>query len=761
MVLNNNGFLFMNTKKTQLSVIIASLLFTPLTFAASVTSVKANEGDHVVMVDDVVNSNDGGNAVDADGKNASIDTNGREIISSGDRTSAVKAGNGGTVNVNNSKIFVYGNHSRGISAGANSQVNVNESAITVKRDDGTGTDTGTDSVGVFAEGILKIQKSKIITEQNNGHAAVISGNGVLDLQDSSLISKHNSALNITGQNAEVLLKNSTAKGNNAAIIVNGQSAGRVHLMKSTISSDKGILADAGQNSGLEIDASGQSALSGITVVPTGSTLNMRLSDNSTWVSGGDSAVTNLSLDKSTLVISGTDARKNVGNIVTVTGDYLGNNGTVVFNTVLGDDNSSTDKLVVQGNTRGKTFVTVNRIGGSGAQTLNGIELIHVDGQSDGEFIQKGRITAGAYDYRLGRGSGDSSGNWYLTSGKNTLGLTPNQELPPDRLDNDIRPEAGSYTANIAAANRMFIMRLAERPGIVSQPGIEDSERNGTSLWIRHKGEHNRWHDSSGQLRTQGNRYVLQMGGDLAQWSRNGDDSWHLGIMAGYGSDNNSTESARTGYHSKGSVKGYTTGLYGTWYEDETHKGAYVDAWAGYSWFDNYIKGYGLSGESWKSNGFTASLETGYVWKAGEFTGSKGSLNEWYVQPQTQVIWMGVKADKYRESNGTHVESLGDGNFLTRLGVKTWIKSHHKMDEGKFRDFSPFIEVNWLHNTHDFGTRMNGVMVHQAGTRNTGEVKTGVLGQINPHLNLWGDVGVQTGDKGYNAISATLGLKYIF
>ncbi|WP_141220189.1 hypothetical protein [Escherichia coli] len=59
------------------------------------------------MVDDVVNSNDGGNAVYADGKNASIDTNGREIISSGDHTSAVKAGNGGTVNVNNSKIFVY------------------------------------------------------------------------------------------------------------------------------------------------------------------------------------------------------------------------------------------------------------------------------------------------------------------------------------------------------------------------------------------------------------------------------------------------------------------------------------------------------------------------------------------------------------------------------------------------------------------------------------------------------------------------------
>ncbi|HAH9279669.1 TPA: autotransporter outer membrane beta-barrel domain-containing protein, partial [Escherichia coli] len=61
----------------------------------------------------------------------------------------------------------------------------------------------------------------------------------------------------------------------------------------------------------------------------------------------------------------------------------------------------------------------NHTGGSGAQTLNGIELIHVDGQSDGEFTQTGRIAAGAYDYTLGRGTGANHGNWYLTSSKNT------------------------------------------------------------------------------------------------------------------------------------------------------------------------------------------------------------------------------------------------------------------------------------------------------------------------------------------------------
>ncbi|HDW3997370.1 TPA: autotransporter outer membrane beta-barrel domain-containing protein, partial [Escherichia coli] len=278
----------------------------------------------------------------------------------------------------------------------------------------------------------------------------------------------------------------------------------------------------------------------------------------------------------------------------------------------------------------------------------------------------------------------------------------------------------------------------------------------------HEGGHNRWRDGTGQLKTQGNRYVVQLGGDIAQWGRGETDRWYLGVMAGYGNDHNNTDSVRTGYRSKGSVNGYSTGLYATWFaNDETHNGAYLDTWAQYGWFDNHVKGDGLPGESWKSKGLTASLETGYTWKAGEFSGSHGSLNEWYVQPQAQVVWMGVKADEHRESNGTRVESTGDGNVRTRLGVKTWIKGHNRMDDGKSREFRPFVEVNWLHNTREFGTRMNGVTVHQDGARNIGEVKAGVEGQINNRLNLWGNVGVQAGDRGYSDTSAMLGVKYTF
>ncbi|TZE44177.1 autotransporter outer membrane beta-barrel domain-containing protein [Escherichia coli] len=672
-----------------------------------------------------------------------------QIITSGKNSHGIHASQG-NLTVSDSDIKTTGNNARGISISNKAVIDLNNVSIT--------TWGGERADGLVVSGVLKGRNLAVLAEGSNSYAAVMADTGVLDLQGSSLVSKQYAALDFTNQGnsrtgAIATFGDSSLHGNTAAILATN-SVGQIDMINSTARSDMGILANIGSNAEITVDASQKSVLSGTTSVATGSTLNILLSDGASWISGGDSTVTNLLLDNGNLVISGPDATRNVGNVVTVTGDYRGNNGNIEFNTVLAGDDSATDKLIVQGNTSGKTFVTVNKAGGSGAQTLNGIELIHVDGQSDGEFTQTGRIAAGAYDYTLGRGTGVNSGNWYLTSGKNSP--------IPDSHNNDLRPEAGTYTANLVAANTMFVTRLHERLGQMQYTDVITGEQKNTSMWMRHEGGHNRWHDASGQLKTQSNRYVVQLGGDIAQWGWGKTDRWHLGVMAGYGNDHSSTDAARTGYRSKGSVNGYSTGLYATWYaDDETHKGAYLDTWAQYGWFNNYVKGDGLQGESWKSKGLTASLETGYTWKAGEFSGSQGSLNEWYIQPQAQIVWMGVKADKHRENNGTRVESTGDDNVRTRLGVKTWIKGHNKMDDGKSREFSPFVEVNWLHNTRDFGTRMNGVTVHQDGARNIGEVKTGVEGQINPHLNLWGNVRVQVGDKGYNDTSAMLGVKYTF
>ncbi|GAJ68772.1 outer membrane autotransporter barrel domain-containing protein [Edwardsiella piscicida] len=454
----------------------------------------------------------------------------------------------------------------------------------------------------------------------------------------------------------------------------------------------------------------------------------------------------------TIVIGHNDANNNpvAGTTLTVNGNYIGDGGHLQFNTVLGNDSSLTDKLVVTGDTSGKTGVSITNAGGKGDEAINGIEIISIGGSSAGEFTQDGRIVAGAYDYSLVRGKGDSSNNWYLVNNGNPVPQP------------DVRPEGGSYVENLAAANKMFNTTLHDRLGETQYIDAITGEKKVTSLWLRQIGSHNGWHDSSGQLKTQSNSYVSQLGGDIAQWSSDGLDRAHFGLMAGYGNNKNNTHSSVTSYSSKGSVSGYSVGAYGTWFANDVDKaGLYVDSWLQYSWFNNHVNGQELSDESYSSKGITASVETGYTFKMGEFTGSHGMRNQWFIQPQAQAIWMGVRADDHRENNGTRVNNDGDGNVQTRLGLRLYSKGHHAMDAGKEREFEPFIEANWLHNTRSFSTTMDGVRITQAGARNLGEVKVGIEGQINPRVNLWGNVGTQMGDKGYNDTSAMVGIKYNF
>ncbi|WP_145579320.1 autotransporter outer membrane beta-barrel domain-containing protein [Yersinia massiliensis] len=427
---------------------------------------------------------------------------------------------------------------------------------------------------------------------------------------------------------------------------------------------------------------------------------------------------------------------------TIDGNYTGDNGTVVFNTILAGDASITDRLVITGNTAGQSFVTVNNIGGNGARTSEGIKIIDVGGDSTGQFTLNGRAVAGAYEYFLYQGSVSSpaDGDWYLRT-----------------QADDRRPEPASYTANLAAANTMFVSSLADRAGETLYTDIFTGEEKSTSLWLRNEGSHNRSRDDSGELKTQDNRYVMQLGGDVAQWSRNTQDLWRVGVMAGYANSSSSSVAQGTGYRSTGSANGYSLGVYGTWFEQGREEtGVYVDSWLQYSWFNNEVSGEGLTTEKYDSKGFSASVESGYTFQVGQ-----SEHQNYFIQPKAQMVWMGVKADSHTETNGTVVTGEGNNNIQTRLGVKAFISPIPKEDKGSTPTFKPYVEANWIHNTKDFGTTLDGMTVKQAGAGNVAELKVGVEGQINNKLNLWGNVGQQVGNKGYSDSSITLGVKYNF
>ena len=684
--------------------------------------------------------------------------------------------------------------------------------------DATIETSGASSTGIYAASSSKTELGNNATITVNGVSAhaVYSTNATVNLGENATINVNSSAkaasyskaprglyaasrgaINLAGGAAITMAgdhsNESYAISTETGGIVDGSTGGRF-LIDGDLHAAGATAATSSlpqQNSTIKLNMTDNSLWSGASYITSATAgtgvISLQMSD-ATWNMTNSSTLTDLTLNGGSVVNFG-HADGEPWQTLTINEDFTGNGGKLVFNTVLNDDTSETDKLKVLGNTAGNAFVVVNNIGGTGAQTIEGIEIIEVAGNSDGTFEKAGRIVAGAYDYNVVQ----KGSNWYLTS---FIPAPPDPEDPdpvdphdPDPVDPDpvdpidpdpvdpvdpiipepeepvappvteqqYRPEAGSYLANNYAANTLFMTRLHDRLGETQFVDMLTGEKKVTSLWMRNVGAHTRFKDGSGQLKTQSNSYVMQLGGDLAQWSSDGLDRWHLGAMAGYANSQNRTQSSLTGYHSRGQVTGYSVGLYGTWYANDADKtGTYVDTWALYNWFDNKVMGQEQAAEKYKSSGITASVEAGYSFKLGE-----SERNSYWLQPKAQVVWMDVQADSHREANGTRVKDNTDGNLMTRLGVKAFINGHNAIDDGKSREFQPFVEANWIHNTQTTSVKMDDVSNDMRGTKNIGELKVGVEGQITPRLNVWSNVAQQVGDKGYSDTRGMLGVKYNF
>ena len=687
-------------------------------------------------------------------------------------------------------IETYGTSAYGLYAGSASKIELGKNA--------TITTDAASASGVYSTGSSTITLDEGATITTNGASAhgVYAYTGAVNLGDNVTIAVNSSEKTSSSAQAPhgmyAWSRGVITLGGGATITTAGQrdsgsyalnasnggvidaSAGGKFTLNGDILSAGGVAATstaAAQNSAIALTMQDNSLWNGASYIESNAngtgTIALTMND-AVWNMRDSSTLTSLTLNAGG-TINFQHAEDAAWQTLTISDDFIGNGGKLVFNTVLFDDTSETDKLIVEGNTSGHTGVEVNNIGGTGAQTIEGIEIVSVGGNSDGTFEKASRIVAGGYDYNVVQ----KGKNWFLTSLVEPVDppvdpvdppvdpvIPPQEPVPPAapaQSEHQYRPEFGSYQANSYAANTLFMTRLHDRLGETQYTDLLTGEQKVTSLWMRNVGGHTRFRDGSGQLKTTANRYVLQLGGDVAQWSTDGLDRWHLGLMAGYGNSQSRSISSLTGYHSRGEVNGYSVGLYGTWYANDADKsGTYVDSWMLYNWFDNKVMGQDQATENYRSSGVTASVEAGYSVKVGE-----SGRNSYWIQPKAQAVWMDVQADDHRERNGTRVKDETQGNLMTRLGVKAYISGHNAIDDGKSRTFQPFIEANWIHNTQTTRIRMDDVSNELRGARNIGELKTGVEGQITPQLSVWGNVAQQIGDTGYSDTQGMLGVKYSF
>ncbi len=372
-----------------------------------------------------------------------------------------------------------------------------------------------------------------------------------------------------------------------------------------------------------------------------------------------------------------------GTVLDVIGDYHGQGGTLVMNTVLGDDHSATDQLVIGGSTDGDTKLQIVNRGGLGAQTVDGIKVVDVSGKSDGTFeLAKGdfvtkdgeqAVIGGAYAYTLhknGKTTPDD-GNWYLRSELKDPQVNPGNPDPAGPLYSPTAPVYEGLINNMQSLNRLSSLR--ERVGdhtygddpqafydFSQYDAGENSNRDnsGHAIWARVEGAHDnlRPNATTDAFRQQINQlsYRIDTDGQLYDGDKG---VIYFGLSGRYGT----AESHIASEFGHGSIDTTAWSLQGTitWYGND---GYYIDAQAQASLYRNDLF------SKTTNNGFASGVHgTGYAMSLEG--GKQFDLNEtWSLTPQAQLAWSSVGLNDFTDIYQSRVSAKDDQSLQLRMGV---------------------------------------------------------------------------------------------
>lgn len=330
-----------------------------------------------------------------------------------------------------------------------------------------------------------------------------------------------------------------------------------------------------------------------------------------------------------------------GDRITAGGNYTGG-GMCMIDTALGGDGSLTDALVVTGDTAGTTTLVVSNAGGAGAQTVNGIRVVTVLGNSAGSFVlQGGSITAGSHIYTL---SQKLDGNWYLLSA--LLGPTAGT---PDIYE----AMAGTLLSRLPTLEQRVGQRRWLALGDAGQDGIEPAE----GAWLRAWGNRSDL-SPAGSVATRAaetQEHGFQFGydhpvepGDSGQWV--------LGVTGQAGGSSvdvtTASDSGRIASHSAG------LGLTATWYGEN---GLYAD----------------LQGQVNRLRVNTDTVADGVLLKGRRFTSAALSAELGYrhavnaattLVPQAQLTWSHLSGGRFSDAQGNSVDLGNPDRLVGRLGL---------------------------------------------------------------------------------------------
>ncbi|MFD2651632.1 autotransporter outer membrane beta-barrel domain-containing protein [Brucella rhizosphaerae] len=634
---------------------------------------------------------------------------------------------------------------------------------------GNGGTTGSITGDVLNNGTLAVNRSDALTL-----AGAISGTGSLDQigTGTTILTGNNSyAGGTTISDGTLQIGNGGTTGGITGNVLNN---GVLMFKRSDLIEFGGVVSGTGtllQSGTGTLVLTGNNSYSGQTDIEAG-----------TLVAGGDNVLSSGSahsvLDGAKLDLDGhnqTIASLNnagavylngksntVGTTFTIAGDYVGNNGTIIFNTELAGDTSKTDRLVVNGDTAGSTNVQVRNLNGTGALTVDGIKLIEVGGASDGAFSLQGdyvfegqqAVVGGAYAYRLYQNgvSSPTDGDWYLRS--------------------ELKDKTPLYQAGVpvyeayagALLNLNSVSTLQQRVGTryanngAATQGAP-SEAKAPAVWGRIEAAHSKLAPNTSTSSTDYDLDTFKMQAGLDGQFYESTTGNVIGGLTVHYSKASADANSFIG-NGKIDIDGYGFGGTLTWYGQN---GFYVDGQAQATWYKSDLFSHTMDQGLANGNdafGYVLSVEAG----------QRFDINQnWSLTPQAQMAYSSVDFDSFNsvfKSGSAHV-SLGKADSLkTRLGISADYQNSWIGSDGKAVRSNVYGIANLYHEFLD-GTDVNvsGVNLASENDRTWGGLGAGgTYSWANDKYALYGEVSLNTSLSNFAdsySIGGTSGFKIAF
>jgi type V secretory pathway adhesin AidA len=354
---------------------------------------------------------------------------------------------------------------------------------------------------------------------------------------------------------------------------------------------------------------------------------------------------------------------------TINGNYSGNNGTVALQTVLGNEASATDRLIVNGGSiSGTSLLAITNAGGAGAITLlDGIQVVQASGgatSTNNAFGLRNRVRAGAYEYYLYKGgvTAGTTNSWYLRSSLPTP-ITPEvtpqlvappegaPELPNQGLANGsqsntpiYRDETPIYAMLPALGRQLTLFSLStfhDRRGDQQQLGIGKQSQ----VWWRTAGSG--WQQQWGGTvapEFDGSLLAFNLGVDLGTSTSASGASNRWGAMLSLANASGGARGFTYAVSGNGAgnlqMQTYGLSLYGTHVD---RNGWYVEAIAGGNTVNAHVQSFGGVNEDPQGWGWSLSLESGYPIRLGK---------QWSLEPELQLIGLGSAINSFSDGIAT-------------------------------------------------------------------------------------------------------------